>query len=309
MRVLVTGADGFAGRHLCAHLREAGDEVVELHGPRAAELGSSARHVDLTHEAAVRDAVDETQPEGVIHLGAFGSIVKSHAHPARALAVNALGTTNLLAAVRDRCPRARVLVVSSCEVYGPLPEGVSATEASPLQPVSPFAASKVSAELMAGLFHRSYGLHVLVARPFNHLGAGQEPTFAVPSFAAQLRAIARGDREPVLRVGNLDPVRDYTHVWDMVAGYRLLLREGRAGETYNLCSGEGHTLRSVLDEMLALSGLSVRLELDPARLRPAEIPRLVGVAERARALGWRPQRTLTEALSDALGRPVAVATP
>jgi GDP-4-dehydro-6-deoxy-D-mannose reductase len=309
MKVLVTGADGFAGRHLCAHLREAGDEVVELHGPRAADLSSTARNVDLTDEAALRELVDEAQPEGVIHLAAFSSIVKSHAHPARAFAVNALGTTNLLAAVRDRCPAARVLVVGSCEVYGPLPEGARATEDSPLQPVSPFAASKVSAELMAGLFHRSYGLHVVLARPFNHLGAGQEPLFAVPSFAAQLRAIARGDREPVLRVGNLDPVRDYTHVWDMVAGYRLLLREGQPGQAYNLCSGEGRSLRSVLDEMLALSGLHVRLELDPTRLRPAEISRLVGVADRARALGWAPRRSLTEALADALGRPVSVATP
>ena len=180
---------------------------------------------------------------------------------------------------------------------------------SPLQPVSPFAASKVAAEQMATLFHRSYGLQVVLARPFNHLGAGQEPLFAVPSFAAQLRAIARGDREPVLRVGNLDPVRDYTHVWDMVAGYRLLLREGQPGQLYNLCSGEGRSLRSVLDELLGLSGLRVRLELDAARLRPAEIGRLVGVADRARALGWAPQRSLTEALADALGRPVAVATP
>ena len=309
MKVLVTGAGGFAGRHLCAHLRELGDEVVELHGPRAAELGLTARHLDLTDEAAVREVVDEVQPEGIVHLAAFGSIVKSHAHPARAFAVNAQGSVNLLTAVRDRCPGARLLLVGSGEVYGPLAEGARASEDSALQPVSPFAASKVSAELMAGLFHRSYGVQVVLARPFNHLGAGQEPIFAVPSFAAQLRAIARGDREPVLRVGNLDPVRDYTHVWDMVAGYRVLLREGRPGETYNLCSGEGHSLRSVLDEMLALSGLRVSLELDPARLRPAEIARLVGVADRARALGWAPQRSLTEALSDALGRPVAVATP
>ncbi|HET9451199.1 MAG TPA: GDP-mannose 4,6-dehydratase [Aggregicoccus sp.] len=309
MKVLVTGADGFAGRHLCVHLRESGDEVVELNGPRAAELSSSGLHVDLSDEAALREVVDEVQPEGVIHLAAFSSIVKSHAHPARAFAVNALGTTNLLAAVRDRCPAARVLLVGSCEVYGPLAEGERATEDSPLQPVSPFAASKVSAELMAGLFHRNYGLQVVLARPFNHLGAGQAPIFAVPSFAAQLRAIARGDREPVLRVGTLDPVRDYTHVQDMVAGYRLLLREGAVGQAYNLCSGEGRSLRSVLEELLALSGLQVSLELDPTRLRPAEISRLVGVADRVRALGWCPRRSVTEALADALGRPVAHATP
>jgi GDP-4-dehydro-6-deoxy-D-mannose reductase len=301
MRVLVTGADGFAGRHLCALLRAAGDEVVEADGPRAEGVNSDALNFDIAELAAVRAAVEKARPEGIIHLAGFSSVARSHGNPARVFAVNAQGTVNLLAAVRELASEARVVLISSGEVYGPLAEGVRATDEQPLVPLSPYATSKVAAE-MAGLqFHRSYGLKVVVARPFNHLGEGQDPIFVVPSFATQLRAIQQGKADPVLRTGNLDTIRDLTHVRDVVAAYRLLLTAGVPGQTYNICSGEGRTIRSVLEEMLALSGVSARIELDPARLRPSEIQSLVGAPDKLRALGWEPKHTVTDALREVLG--------
>ncbi|WP_224364666.1 GDP-mannose 4,6-dehydratase [Hyalangium versicolor] len=300
MRILVTGADGFAGRHLCALLRAAGDEVVEAHGPRAEGVNSDALNFDIADEAAVRAAVERARPEGVIHLAGFASVARSHGNPARVFAVNALGTVNLLTAVRESASEARVLLISSGEVYGPMPEGMRATEAEPLFPLNPYATSKMAAE-MAGLqFHRNYGLSVVVARPFNHVGAGQDPTFAVPSFAAQLRAIRKGTAGAVLRTGNLEAIRDFSHVQDVAAAYRLLLTSGVAGQAYNVCSGTGRTIRSVLEEMLVLSGLSVRIELDPARLRPTDNPSQVGVPDKLRALGWEPKHTVTAALREVL---------
>jgi GDP-4-dehydro-6-deoxy-D-mannose reductase len=301
MRILVTGADGFAGRYLCELLRVAGDQVVEAHGPRAAGLSSDALNFDIVDEAAVRAAVERAQPEGIIHLAGFSSVVRSHGNPARAFAVNSLGTVNLLAAVRESAPKARVLLVSSGEVYGAVPGGARATEEQALVPLSPYASSKWAAELTAQQFHRSYGLQLVVARPFSHLGEGQNPILVVPSIAAQLRAIQQRKADPVLRVGNLEAIRDFCHVRDVAAAYRLLLTAGAVGQVYNVCSGTGRTIRTVLEEMLALSGMEVRVEQDPALLRPADIPSLVGAPDKLRALGWEPKHTVTDALREVLG--------
>ena len=309
MRILVTGADGFVGRHLCAYLRAAGDEVVETHGPRGEGISSSALHFDVANEAAVKAAVAEAKPEGVIHLAGFSSVAKSHQNPPRVFAVNLQGTVHLLTAVRDDAPKARVLLVGSGEVYGPVAPGTRASEETPLVPLSPYAASKAAAELAGAQFHRNYGTQVVMARPFNHLGAGQDPTFVVPSFAAQIGAISQGKADPVLRTGNLDAVRDFSHVKDVVAAYRLLLTAGAAGQTYNICSGTGRTIGSLLEEMLQLAGVQARIELDPARLRPSDIPSLVGSADRLRALGWEPQLTVTDALRDVLSPRLKTAPP
>ncbi|MDC0709388.1 GDP-mannose 4,6-dehydratase [Stigmatella sp. ncwal1] len=312
MRVLVTGADGFAGRHLCALLRASGDEVIEAHGPRAEGMNSNALNFDIADEAAVRAAVEKARPEGVIHLAGFASVARSHGNPARVFAVNTQGTVNLLTALREAAPKTRVLLVSSGEVYGPVTEGTRAVETLHLVPLSPYAASKIAAELAGEQFFRSYGLPVVLARPFNHLGEGQDPTFVVPSFAVQLRTIAQGKASPVLRTGNLDAIRDFSHVKDVVAAYRLLLTAGVPGQTYNVCSGTARSIRSVLEEMLALSGVEARIELDPTRLRPSEIPSLVGAPDKLRALGWEPKSSVTEALREVLGpelRPAPGAPP
>jgi GDP-4-dehydro-6-deoxy-D-mannose reductase len=295
VRVLVTGANGFVGKHLCAHLRDVGDAVVEARGPDAG--GAS---MDVTDAATVRDTVEAARPEAVIHLAGFSSVAKSHQDPGRAFAVNTLGAVYLLAALRDAAPKARLLLIGSAEMYGPLPDGLRATEDFPLRPLSPYAASKVAAEVAGLQFHRATKLEVIAVRPFNHIGAGQAPHFVVPSFARQIAEIRRGRPDAVLRAGDLTPVRDFSHVRDVVEAYALLVRRGVPGEAYNVCSGEGRTIRSLLDEMLRLAGVKARVEVDPERLRPAELPSLVGDPGKVRGLGWTPSRGVTQALRDAL---------
>ena len=313
MRVLVTGADGFVGKHLCRHLRESGDEVIEAGGPRPeadpggskagqGEGPSAGLALDITDGAAVRAAVEAARPEGVIHLAGFSSVGKSYQDPARVFSVNTVGTVSLLSALRDLAPKARTLVISSAEVYGPVEVGTRAGEDHPLRPLSPYAASKAAAEIASFQMHRSTGLPVVCARSFNHIGPGQHPSFVVPSFAAQLGAIRRGEAPPVVKVGDLSPIRDFSHVLDVVEAYRILLYQGAAGEAYNVCSGVPRTIRSLLDQLVAVSGVAARIEVDPSRVRPSELPSLVGDAAKLQRLGWRPRRSVDGALEEIVDR-------
>lgn len=295
MKVLVTGADGFAGRHLVRALRGQGHAVAEAHGPHA----PGDRALDVRDAAAVAARMAADPPDALVHLAGISSVAASHVDPAGALDVNARGTLNVLAAVRAHAPRARVLLVGSGEVYGALLPGHPADEPTPLRPLSPYAASKVAAEVLALQHHRAYGLDVVAVRPFNHVGAGQDAAFVLPSMARQLAAVRSGHAAPVLKVGNLSPVRDFTHVADMVEAYLLLLLRGVAGEVYNACSGEGRSISSVVKRLCERSGVEVALDVDPSRVRPVELPWLVGCPRKLEGLGWQRRHGLDEAL-DAL---------
>ena len=288
MRVLVTGADGFVGRHLCQFLQENGDTVTPLTG------------VDVRDGKALTDAVRRARPDAVAHLAAVSSVADSLRDPVATFEVNALGSVNLCQAGRELAPRPRMLLISSGEVYGPIPADRPATEQTPVAPTSPYGASKVAAETMGLQFARSYGMSVVVARPFTHLGAGQAVTFAMPSFAQQLAEARRLPGRATLRVGNLEAVRDFSNVRDVVTAYRLLLDRGESGEVYNVSSGRGRSIRSVLDELIGLAGADVGVEVDPARMRPADIPNMVGDPTKLRALGWMPRHTVRDALIDLL---------
>jgi len=278
--------------------RERGDEVIELRGAPAAPT-DSARTIDLRDVQAAREALAWAKPEGVLHLAGASSVARSHEDPGEAFSINTLGTVSLLDAIRRDAPKARVVVVSSGEVYGSTPGDRPAVETDALNPTSPYASSKVAAEVAAKQFHASYGLHVVIARPFNHLGAGQAPHFVVPSFARQIQAIAAsGNGE--LRVGNLEAIRDFSHVLDVVDAYRLLLDRGVAGDAYNIGTGRGRSIRSLLDELIALANVSVMPTIHADRMRPIELPSLVGNVTKLRALGWKSTRTVTDALCEAL---------
>jgi GDP-4-dehydro-6-deoxy-D-mannose reductase len=301
MRVLVTGADGFVGPHLCRALEAGGDSAVPVHGPRpSVGAAAAATHLDVRDANAVRELFTRVKPDAVVHLAGVSSVAFSHGEPAETFAVNALGTLNVCVAARELGPGTRLLVISSGEVYGSRSSTEPAAESAALQPTSPYAASKVAAETVGLQFARAYGLHVVCARPFNHLGAGQAPSFAIPSFARQL-AKARATRDRVrLSVGNLEPVRDFSHVDDVVQGYRLLLERGVPGDVYNVCSGHGRSIRSILDELVTLARVAADIVVDPAKLRPADIPSLVGDPARLKGLGWTPRRTVRDALAEVL---------
>ncbi len=304
MRVLVTGADGFVGRHLCAHLRASGDEVVELRGmSRDGEPPS----VDVRDGAAVHRAVAESRADAMIHLAGASSVAKSHEQPAQTFAVNAMGTVNLLEAVRATAPHMRVVHVGSGEVYGALPRGERASEPWPFAPVSPYASSKAAAEIAALQFQRSYGIPVVCARPFNHLGAGQSPNFLVPDVARQIDEIRRGLRPARIVLGNVEVVRDFSHVSDVARAYCLLLHAGQPGEAYNICSGEARTIRSVVEQMIEVSGVAAEIVIAEERKRAAELEVLVGDPTKLRKLGWVPEKTMADALRDALDEARALA--
>jgi GDP-4-dehydro-6-deoxy-D-mannose reductase len=294
VRILVTGSGGFVGQHLCRHLTSIGDEVIPCPGP------DGAGSLDVTDAEAVKRHILHVRPEGIIHLAGVSSVAWSHLNALTTFRVNATGTVNLLQAVREALPTARLLLVGSGEMYGRLSEGHRAREEDPLRPLSPYAASKCAAEDVARQYAASYGLQVVCARPFNHVGPGQAQHFVVPSFTRQIADVKQGRRQPVIEVGDLSPVRDFLHVEDVIRGYRLLLEKGGAGTPYNLCSGEPLSIRALLDQLLELAGIHLDVKVDPARVRPAEIPWLVGDGSRIGALGWQPHRTARAALGEAL---------
>jgi GDP-4-dehydro-6-deoxy-D-mannose reductase len=300
MRVLVTGATGFVGRHLLAALDAAGHEAIALGGPHDA---SPTIVVNLLDAAAVRTAVDDAAPDAIVHLAGQAFVPQSIADPLGTLAVNAGGTAHVLEAARayrDRTHQPlRVLVVSSAEVYGiQRPERMPLDETAVVRPGNAYAASKLAAEAYALTWHRSYGLDCVVARPFNHIGPGQDPRFVVPSFARQLADIAAG-APPLLLVGNLEAQRDFLDVRDVVAAYVLLLANGRSGEVFNISSGHPVAIREVLRQLITIARVPVEIREDPERMRASDLPLLSGDSTKLRAeTGWAPRFTLTESLRD-----------
>ncbi len=292
MKALVTGAQGFVGRHLSEHLSANGDEVV---GVDRHEGG-----VDITDGAAVHGLLDKVKPDVVYHLAGWADVGGSWRAPVEAFRVNAEGTLNILNAAID-VGVDRVLAVSSADVYGKVStRDLPITEESPLRPVSPYAASKVAADYLGLQAWLGRGLPVLRVRAFNHLGPGQTDKFVAPALASR---IARNEQQggDVLTIGNLSARRDFTDVRDVVRAYRLLVVSGEPGEVYNVCSGVDLAVQDLADQLLALARRPMRFEPDPQLLRPVDIPVLRGDHSRlTKATGWEPEIPIERTLADLL---------
>jgi GDP-4-dehydro-6-deoxy-D-mannose reductase len=277
-------------------------------GPPPAGLPLTGwRVTDVRAPESLLDAIQASAPEIVIHLAGQSSAAISFDDPAETFRINALGTWNLLEAVRKAVPRARVLVVGSADSYGPQPEGSRLTESAPFRPVNPYGLSKAAADAFAEIAHRAHGLDVVRTRSFAHAGRGQAPHFALPSFAQQIAAIEAGRAEPVLRVGNLDVTRDITDVRDVAAAYVALVECGRAGAAYNVCSGHALRMSEIVESLVSRARVPIRIEVDRARFRPADVPYLVGDPSAIRHdCGWQAttpvEQTLDDLLDDWRGR-------
>jgi len=265
-----------------------GDEVIGV---------DRATGVDLLDADAMRRAVADAAPDAVYHLGGWSDVGASWQHPADTLRVNAEGTLNLLQACRDR--DVRVLVVSSADIYGKVTLAeLPLTEDSPVRPVSPYAASKVAADMLALQAWLGYGLEVMRVRAFNHLGPGQANQFVAPALAERIAVCELEGREEVT-VGNLTPRRDFTDVRDVVRAYRMIICDGEPGEAYNVCSGADIAIAELAERLVAMARRPVRLEGDPTLQRPVDVPVLCGDHTKlSKATGWEPDIALDVTLAD-----------
>jgi GDP-4-dehydro-6-deoxy-D-mannose reductase len=290
-RALITGASGFAGRHLAAACVAGGDQVI------AAPPSSAA---DLRDADVARRVIAGARPDVVYHLAAQAHVGRSWDDPAETIGGNVAMTLGVLEAVRAEAPQAVVVLVGSGEVYGP-PETLPTTEAAPLRPQNPYAVSKAAGDLLGGLYADAHGLRVIRARAFNHSGPGQEPIYAIANFARQVAAgLNAGDDLVRVVIGNPDTRRDFTDVRDVVRAYRLLAVRAEPG-VFNICSGVAHSARELLEALGRVTGTAVEFEVDPARVRAHEVMEVRGSYDRLRAAtGWEPEIALERTLADSV---------
>lgn len=300
-RILVTGAGGFAGSHLTEHLSRTHEVEgwVRSAPPVGLERIARWRHVDLLERDAVRAAIGDLRPDAIYHCAGMPNVAASWSDTAEPLASNVLATHHLFDAIRRAGVSCRVLVPGSASVYAPATEPL--TEDHPIGPASPYALSKLAQEQLGMRAGPEDGIEVVLTRSFNHTGPRQAPAFVAPSMARQIALIEKGAVEPVIRVGNLDAQRDLTDVRDVVRAYIALMERAVPATVYNVASGVGRTMQSVLDALVSRARVHVRIETDPARLRPNDLPIVVGDATRIRqATGWQPSISFDQMLDDLL---------
>ena len=309
MKVLITGIAGFAGSHLAELLVRRGNEVFGtcLPGESLDNIRPISRRLhlstcDITRFDHLFRVIKRIDPDRIYHLAALSSVAKSFSEPLDTIGNNIRGTLNVLETVRKLNKPVRVLVVGSSDMYGKVtPKEVPITEAKPLLPVSPYGVSKAACDLLAYQYFESYGVPAIRARAFNHTGPRQSAGFVIPDFASQIAQIEAGLLPPVIKVGNLSSRRDVSDVRDVVRAYVSLMRRGKPGQAYNICSQEAYRIRDVLRNLLALSKQKIAVEVDKDKYRPAEIPILKGDNSRIRkATGWKPEILLKKTLKDTL---------
>jgi GDP-4-dehydro-6-deoxy-D-mannose reductase len=304
--VLLTGGTGFVGRHLSSALTrrfpEAKLVLLCRPGEKPQQRDVQSLTAELTDEGSVKVAVDEVRPDVVLHLAAQASVGEAIGTAEETWRVNFCGTMWLAAAMARVCPRATFLFVSSAEVYGANFSKKPVSEDTPPLPLNPYARAKAAAEAMlADVLPQTAQL--IVARSFNHTGAGQDERFALPAFAAQIARIQKGEKEPLLSVGNLSAERDFLDVEDVVDAYLRLIETAGLPQraTFNVASGQAHAMSDLLRRLRRLAGADFEISVDPDRMRASDVPCSLGDASRLRkATGWAPRRSVDDMLSHLL---------
>lgn len=307
-KILITGAGGFVGTYLIKELQKSSD--VEIFGAvfkSTSDITSllPPDHIiegDLSDSQFATSLVERSRPDVVYHLAALSVVGSSVDKAVSVMNANTTISYNILEAQRVIAPTARFIAVASANEYGAVAAADKPiTESTPLRPLNPYAVSKVAQEMLATMYHLAYGLDVVVLRPFNHTGIGQTTEFVIPKLAEQFARIERGEQPPVIEVGNLDSIRDFTDVRDMVRAYVLAASHAQPGEIYNLGSGTGHTIREILDILQSLSKTKVEIKVQEDLVRTADVPSLICDATKFASLsGWKPEISLNQTISDIL---------
>ncbi len=307
MRVLITGAGGFVGQHLTAHLSRAEPRAqlfgtTLFPGERPHPALHEARRIDLKDYAATRALLAQYRPSAIYHLAAQAFVPRSFEDPWETLENNIRAQLNLIKACLELELRPRLLIVSSAEIYGAVrPEQLPLAENAAIRPTNPYSVSKVAQDMLGLQYYLSHGLPIMRARPFNHIGPGQNSRFVAPAFALQIARIEEEQHEPFIYVGNLAAKRDFTDVRDIARAYHLIAQKGKPGEAYNVAAGKAYSIQQLLDTLLALSDIKIEVRVDPARLRPVDVPAIRGDARKLRQhTGWQPALTFEATLKDVL---------
>ena len=311
MRVLITGITGFAGSHLAEYILDNHAEAIVFGIVRwrsrmenIAQIQDKVRLIeaDLKDMVSLTAALAESKPDLIFHLAAQSFVPTSWTCPAETFAINAIGEINLFEAVRALGLKPRIQIAGSSEEYGQVfSNEIPMKETNPLRPLSPYAVSKVAQDFLAFQYYKSYGLRTVRTRGFNHTGPRRGDVFVTSSFAKQIAEIEKKKRPPVIYVGNLEAKRDFTDVRDMVRAYWLALERGVDGEVYNIGRGQAFSMKEVLDLLMSLSRAKMEVAVDPARLRPSDVPVLLADSTKFVSLtGWQPMIPFKQTILDLL---------
>lgn len=309
MKALITGIGGFVGFYLAKALLSEDAEVfgLDLPGVDFSKIKSFSKkveiyEVDITSFEQVKLAIKHLKPDEVYHLAARSSVFSSWKESEMTLRTNFFGAFNILEAVREIKDKVSILIVGSAEEYGLVSlENQPITEDRPLMPQTPYGVSKACQEILCREYAIAQGYRIVLLRPFSHTGPGQSARFVCSDFARQIAEIELGKQQPIIKVGNLKPVRDFTDVRDIVRGYILAMRKCLSGEVYNICSGRGYEIREILNMLIQLSPTQIVVNEDQSKMRPIDIPVLIGSYEKLnKACGWKPEIKLEETLKDML---------
>lgn len=310
MKVLITGITGFVGSHLAEFCLARGD--VEVYGTvRPRSRMDNIKHLkndvilldcDIRDATSVREVIEKSKPDYVFHLAAQSFVPTSWRAPAETLTTNIVGEVNIFEAVRELGLKSRIQIAGSSEEYGMVYENeLPVKETNPLRPLSPYGVSKVAQDLLGYQYNKSYGLHIVRTRGFNHTGPRRGEVFVTSNFSKQIAEIEKGKRDPVIHVGNLEAIRDFTDARDMVRAYWLSLEKCEPGEVYNVSSDKGVKIEDMLSMLLMMTDNKIETRQDPARMRPSDVEVLVGDSTKFRkTTGWKPEIPFEKTLEDLL---------